>query len=82
MTQETIKLDGLTMDVEFDYQPAERQTLEHPGCAEEYDLCTVVVAGVDIVSLISDETEERIIKELIKKAEKANDDYYAERWAA
>lgn len=82
MSLETIKLDGLTMEIDFDYQPPEQQTHEHPGCAEEYDLTGVTVAGVDIVSLLSDETVERIIKELIKKAEKANDDYYAERRAA
>jgi hypothetical protein len=79
MTTETIKLDDLTMEIDFDYQQREPATFYYPGCGEDFEINSVVVAGVDIVSLLSDETVERIIKELIKKAEA---DYYAERRAA
>lgn len=78
MTVETIDLDGLNMEIAFDYQPPERQTWEHPGCEEEYEINSVIVAGVDIVSLLSDETIERIEAALARKA----DDYREMRLAA
>lgn len=39
---------------DFYYQPAERRTLEYPGCREEMTLESVSLAGVDITSCISD----------------------------
>lgn len=50
----TIKLqdiqDGLV--VEFDYQPAERQTWDYPGCAESIDITAITINGIDVFDLV------------------------------
>jgi hypothetical protein len=40
---ESCTIFGLPCEVEFDYSPEERQTLEYPGCDESYEITAVYV---------------------------------------
>ena len=46
--------DDVEATLEFDHQPAEPQTLEEPGCDESSELTSVIVGGIDIISLLDD----------------------------
>jgi hypothetical protein len=49
MNTESCTIIGLPCEVEFDYQPEERQTLEYPGCDESYEITAVyVTTGVSV----------------------------------
>ena len=40
--------------IEFDYQPAEPQTWDDPGCDAEVDVAAVYAGGIDILEWCSD----------------------------
>lgn len=48
----TLDIDELECD--FEFQPYERQTLEHPGCAESSTLISCKFRGVEIIDLLVD----------------------------
>jgi hypothetical protein len=52
MSTATITHMGVSMVVEYDYEPEERQTLEYPGYPETCDVVTVSVGGVEITPLL------------------------------
>lgn len=56
------------MVVEFDYQPAERQTWEHPGCDESIDITSVTINGVDVCELITNLDGWSRVEELVIEA--------------
>jgi len=41
-------LEEVDCVVEYDYQPAERQTYNHPGCDEEIDICGITIKGISL----------------------------------
>ena len=48
-----IKLrEGLVIDVEYEYQPEEKQTREYPGCAEELWVTKISMVQGGIFDLI------------------------------
>lgn len=36
-------IGDVAVKVDFDYQPAEPETLEYPGCNESVELCSVII---------------------------------------
>lgn len=63
----TVHYKGFTFEYKLYYQPAERQTLEYPGCAEEFEISNVTLNGIDASELLEgqlDEFEEFIINDL------------------
>ena len=47
--------DGIKVDLVFDYQPLEKQTMTDPEVPEEAQLTEVLVGGVDVISLLDDD---------------------------
>lgn len=69
MAYETVKVNGIELDVEFDYYPFERQTLEHPGSDEEIEIVEVMISEnhTDIYHLLSEEVLGEIHEKVWKK---------------
>ena len=42
----------VAVKVDFDYQAAEPETLEYPGCAENVELCSVIMINDDKFELL------------------------------
>jgi hypothetical protein len=54
----TINYKGFQFEYEVDYQPAERQTLEYPGCDEYYEIYNITLNGIDASELLENQIEE------------------------
>ena len=54
----TVHYKGFTFEYKLYHQPAERQTLEYPGCAEEFEITNVTLNGIDASELLADQWEE------------------------
>jgi hypothetical protein len=75
MNTESCTIFGLPCEVEFDYQPEEKETLEYPGCDESYEILSVKVAVVvnkialyiDVTPHLSDENFDDIEQQLKDK---------------
>lgn len=58
-----IKLDykGVLLEIEYDYQPAEKAETGHeaqyPGCGEEVEVCSINHKGTDMFELLEGECE-------------------------
>lgn len=48
MGTRTINYKGVDLDLEFNYSPAQRQTLEQEGLYECFELITIKIYGTDI----------------------------------
>jgi len=68
--QINISYDEIKLEVEFDYQPAEPQTRDYPGCAEEIDLIQVMHENTDILPMLSEDAIEKIGAAIRKVAER------------
>jgi hypothetical protein len=86
MTTHTIRcpLGNAEVIVEYDYQPAESFSLEHPGCPEEVELTDVLVDGVsvdvcDFSQAWIDRTVEYILETLAAEREYARQEYETSR---
>lgn len=64
--------DELEIEVDFDFEPAERMTHDYPGCDAQVTINEVTVAGKEIC-LTKDE-EERIVEEIMDYIEYANEE--------
>ena len=59
-----IEFKGVKLDVEFDYQPEEKEFFNykegygHPGCAEKADVTDIKYKGEDFWELLEDYQEE------------------------
>lgn len=60
MSRAHVTVWDIPMEVDFDYSPAESRTWDHPGSPAEASICAVLVGGVDIVEMLSDEQHQRI----------------------
>lgn len=63
----TINYKGFQFEYKLDYQPSETQTLEYPGCGEEFEIYNVTLNGIDATELLAnqwDEFEQFIINKL------------------
>jgi hypothetical protein len=61
-------LDGIAFNVDFDYQSAEKETLEYPGCPASIDITGVKVQTVEVGEIISTYWLSRIEEELMGMA--------------
>jgi hypothetical protein len=61
----TIEYKGVNLEVSINHQPAERQTLEHQGCEEYFEIDGITLNGVDVSRLLEDQIEE-IDKKLVE----------------
>ena len=62
---QTIQMNDLELDVEFDYQPYEPPErgpeAQYPGCAEAFDITAVWVNGHNIIDICNlDRVEEKL----------------------
>ena len=64
--------DELEIEVDFDFEPAERMTRDYPGCDAQVIINEVTGAGKEIC-LTKDE-EERMIEEIMDYIESANEE--------
>ena len=62
MSQITVTIEGVEMEVEYVYQPFEKQTLEHPGYPECFEIEEVFIGGVEVSELILPFYFDRIIE--------------------
>ncbi|MEB0262871.1 hypothetical protein [Mucilaginibacter sp. 10I4] len=56
----------IKVDVEGDYQPFERQTLEHSGCGESFYPTSVKHNDVEIINYLTDSMLEEIELKFLK----------------
>lgn len=56
----TMAVDGCEFMVDFDYQPAEAETLEYPGCKEEATINSVSVGGLELLGSLPESTLNKI----------------------
>jgi hypothetical protein len=75
---------GVDLVVTYDYEPAERQTLEYPGCPEQLDVVQVNHKGEDITELLDWEMVESIAQKLLEdrsdSIRQAEEDRAEARW--
>ena len=62
----TLNYKGIELDIEFDYQPAERQTRDYPGSDEEIEIYEIKHCGYCMLELLKDQ-ENEIINELFTR---------------
>ena len=73
----TYSTDTGDLVIEFDYQRAERQTQNEPGCDADCDVVAVMANGVDILEWISDAALAFFAEKCFESVAEAktNDDY-------
>jgi hypothetical protein len=63
----TINFRGFEFEVQYDYEPAERQTYDYPGYPETFDFWEVELNGINASDLLEhcfEEFEEEAIKQI------------------
>ena len=55
-----IEVDDMVLDVEWNHQPYEPETLTYPGCAESMEVDGAYVDGVDIFKTLPESTKDKI----------------------
>jgi len=55
-----IEVDGHILDVEWNHQPYEPETLTYPGCQESMEVDGAYVDGVDIFKTLPESTKDKI----------------------
>lgn len=68
-----------TVTVEFDYQPAERQTRDDPGCSAEVTITAVIWIRIDITAYLSKETISQLEQEAFEWMDGERDSAMADR---
>ena len=53
----TVEYKGIEFDVQFHYQPFEKQTLEHEGCPEEITIEEIEFKGEDFMELLENDLD-------------------------
>jgi len=61
MSQATVTIEGVEMEIEYVYNPKEAQTLEHEGCPASIEVEQIYIGGVDVSELIYPYYSKRII---------------------
>lgn len=56
----SIEVDDMVLDVEYQYQPYEPETLEYPGALECITVDGAYVDGVDIFKTLPESTKDKI----------------------
>lgn len=55
-----IEVDDMVLDVEYQYQPYEPETLEYPGALECITVDGAYVGGIDIFKALPESTKDKI----------------------
>jgi hypothetical protein len=55
-----IEVDDMVLDVEWNHQPFEPETLTYPGCLESITVDGAYVDGVDIFKTLPESTKDKI----------------------
>ena len=55
---QTVHYKGFDFEYRLYYQPAERQSLEHPSCEEEFEITNITLNGIDASKLLENQIEE------------------------
>ena len=73
----TYKTDGGDLVIEFDYEPAEPQTWDDPGCPESVDIVSVMAGQIDIAEWCSEESMEFFAEKALESVAqgRADDEY-------
>ena len=66
MSKQVVTIDGITFNVQFDYQPREEATQFYPGAKESIEIIGVKLEGVWIGEIISPYWLGRITEELME----------------
>ena len=53
-------LNGIQLECELDFSPAESQTYEEPGCPPDAQLCEAFHKGENIIELLSEDDKDAI----------------------
>ncbi len=56
----TLEIDDMVLDVEWNHQPYEPETLEYPGCNEDVCINGAFVNGVDVFKSLPESTKNKI----------------------
>lgn len=75
MSKADITYKGIDLTVSYDYEPAEKQTWEEPGCDESYDIYEVFHNGKDISDIISEDIREELTTALAEACRNPYDNY-------
>jgi len=62
-----VTVNGVVLEVDFTYTPAERQTLEHPGCCEDVDIEEIRHHGEEIMCFFDDASIARVRTAILEK---------------
>jgi hypothetical protein len=68
-----VKINDITLEVFGTYFPAEGMVMYdnnmegYPGCPAEFEMASVKLEGIEIMSIISDEVYEKIIEQVIEQ---------------
>lgn len=54
----SVEYKGFKFEYELYYQPEERQTMEYPGCGEEFEITSITLNGIDAEELLENQREE------------------------
>jgi hypothetical protein len=68
--KETINFRGFDFDVQYDYEPEERQTHDYPGYPETFVFWEVKLNGIDATELLEayfEDFEEEAIQQIKNK---------------
>jgi hypothetical protein len=71
----TIKIYGISLEVYYDYHPAEAQTRDYPGCSEGVEITEVLHRGDDITALLESGTIEMIEEAIMSDRHASADDW-------
>ena len=55
---DVINYKGFEFNYQYNYQPAEKQTHEDPGCDEDFEIFNITLNGIDASELIEGQIEE------------------------
>jgi hypothetical protein len=68
----------LTLQVDFDYTPAERATFNYPGCGEEIEINAIFLGVSEISGLLSEDALEEIRDQIRKDMQREAEQAYSE----
>ena len=67
---------GVELEIEFDYQPEEKQTWDYPGCGESFEITSIKINDIDVMELLEEQIEsieEALVEELKGRFQEPDD---------
>lgn len=65
---------GISLDIEFDYTPEERQTFFEPGYSERVDFITAWIGAVDVSELLRADDKNAIEETILRRIRSDRED--------